>query len=120
MTASIILPWNMTMQITGRYNARRIVAQGYINPDYMLDIGLRKIFNQHWSLSLNARDLLNSRNRHTITENTSFYRDNRNSHGGRTFGFTLTYNFGNMKAKMPKRKPQEMPNSGYDDYGEEM
>ncbi|MBO7230006.1 MAG: TonB-dependent receptor [Bacteroidaceae bacterium] len=120
MTASIILPWNMTMQITGRYNARRIVAQGYINPDYMLDIGLRKIFNQHWSLSLNARDLLNSRHRHTITENTSFYRDSKSSHGGRTFGFTLTYNFGNMKAKMPKRKPQEMPSNGYDDYGEDM
>ena len=120
MTASVILPWNMTMQITGRYNARRIVAQGYREPDYMLDIGLRKIFNQHWSLSLNARDLLNSRHRHTITENTSFYRDSKSSHGGRTFGFTLTYNFGNMKAKMPKRKPQEMPSNGYDDYGEDM
>ncbi len=118
MTASVILPWSITMQITGRYNARRIVAQGYREPDYMLDIGLRKSFNQNWSLSLNARDLLDSRSRHSVTVNDSFFRDSKNSHGGRTFGFTLTYNFGNMKAKMPKRKPQEMPSSGYDDYGE--
>ena len=120
MTASVILPWSITMQVTGRYNARRIVAQGYREPDYMLDIGLRKMFNQSWSLSLNARDLLDSRSRHSVTINENFYRDSKNSHGGRTFGFTLTYNFGNMKAKMPKRKPQEMPSSGYEDYGGEM
>ena len=118
MTASIILPWSITMQVTGRYNARRIVAQGFREPDYMLDIGLRKTFNQNWSLSLNARDLLDSRSRHSVTINDNFYRDSKNSHGGRSFGFTLTYNFGNMKAKMPKRKPQEIPNSGYDEYGD--
>ncbi len=117
MTASVILPWSMTMQLTGRYNARRVVAQGHREPSYMLDIGLRKVFNKSWSLSINARDLLDSRSRHSITHNDSFYRDSRNSHGGRTFGFTLTYNFGNMKAKKPTRKPQEIPQSGYDDYG---
>ena len=115
MTASVILPWGITMQVTGRYNARRIVAQGYREPDYMLDIGLRKMFNQNWSLSMNARDLLDSRSRHSVTINDSFYRDSKNSHGGRTFGLTLTYNFGNMKAKMPKRKQQDTSNSGYDD-----
>ena len=120
MTASVILPWGITMQLTGRYNARRIVAQGYREPDYMLDIGLRKTFGKGWSLSVNARDLLDSRSRHSVTGNESFYRDSRNSHGGRTFGFTLTYSFGNMKAKMPKHKPQEMPQSGYDDYSGEM
>ena len=118
MTASVILPWSVTMQVTGRYNARRIVAQGFREPDYMLDIGLRKTFNQNWSLSLNARDLLDSRSRHSVTINDNFYRDSKNSHGGRSFGFTLTYNFGNMKAKMPKRKPQEIPNNGYDEYGD--
>lgn len=120
MTASVMLPWSITMQITGRYNARRIIAQGYREPDYMLDIGLRKTFNKNWSLSINARDLLDSRSRHSITINDNFHRDSKNSHGGRSFGFTLTYNFGNMKAKMPRQKPQEIPSSGYDDYGGEM
>ena len=118
MTANVMLPWSISLQATGRYDAKRIVAQGYREPSYSLDLGLRKMFDQHWSLSVNARDILDSRGRKTITENDSFYRYSENSHGGRTFGFTLTYSFGNMKAKRPDRKQmQEMPSSGYDDMG---
>ena len=115
MTASLMLPWGITMQATGRYNAKRIVAQGYREPSYTLDLGLRKSFNNNWSISISARDILDSRGWHTITENNSFYRDSKSTHGGRNIGFTLTYSFGNMKAKMPKRKQQEMPTNGYSD-----
>ena len=115
MTASVMLPWGITMQVTGRYNAKRIVAQGHREPSYALDLGLRKSFNRNWSLSINARDLLDSRGGHSITENMSFIRDSKNSRGGRTFGITLTYSFGNMQAKKPNRKQQEMPQNGYDD-----
>ena len=118
MTANIMLPWGISLQATGRYDAKRIVAQGYREPSYSLDLGLRKMFDQHWSISVNARDILDSRGRHTVTINDTFYRYSENSHGGRTFGFTLTYSFGNMKAKRPDRKQmQEMPSSGYDDMG---
>ena len=118
MTASIILPWSMTLQATGRYNARRIVAQGYRKPNYTIDLGLRKSFNQQWSVSLNARDLLNSRGWHTITEDNFFYRDAVNRHGGRRISLTVTYSFGNMKAKRPTRKQTQNQSSGYEDYGE--
>lgn len=117
MTASMMLPWGVTMQATGRYNAKRIVAQGHREPSYSVDLGLRKMFNSKWSLSVNVRDLLDSRGWNSVTNNKNFYRDSDSSRGGRTFSFTLTYNFGNMKAQPPKRKPQEIPNSGYDDYG---
>ena len=119
MTANIMLPWGISMQATGRYDAKRIVAQGYRKPSYTLDLGLRKMFDQHWSISVNARDILDSRGRKTITANDSFYRYSENSHGGRTFGFTLTYSFGNMKAKKPNRKQmQEMQTGGgYDEMG---
>ena len=115
MTASVILPWSVTMQLTGRYNAKRIVAQGHREPSYSLDLGLRKMFNKNWSISVNARDLLDSRGWHSVTKNDFFTRDSESSRGGRTFGITLTYSFGNMKAQMPKRKQQEMPSSGYED-----
>ena len=117
MTASMMLPWGVTMQATGRYNAKRIVAQGHREPNYSVDLGLRKMFNKNWSLSVNVRDLLDSRGWNSVTSNKFFYRDSESSHGGRRFSFTLTYNFGNMKAQAPKRKPQEMPNSGYDEMG---
>lgn len=115
MTASVMLPWSVTMQLTGRYNAKRIVAQGHREPSYSLDLGLRKMFNKNWSISVNARDLLDSRGWHSVTKNDFFTRDSESSRGGRTFGITLTYSFGNMKAQMPKRKQQEMPSSGYED-----
>ena len=120
MTANVMLPWGISLQATGRYDAKRIVAQGYREPSYSLDLGLRKMFDQHWSISVNARDILDSRGRKTITENENFYRYSENSHGGRTFGFTLTYSFGNMKAKRPDRKQmQEMQQNGggYDEMG---
>ncbi|MBR4065899.1 MAG: TonB-dependent receptor [Bacteroidaceae bacterium] len=115
MTASVMLPWGVTMQLTGRYNAKRIVAQGFREPNYAVDLGLRKMFNKNWSISVNARDLLDSRGWHSVTENSNFYRDSKSSRGGRTFGVTLTYSFGNMKANMQKRKKQEVPSSGYDE-----
>ena len=123
MTASLMLPWAITMQATGRYNAKRIVAQGYREPNYSLDLGLRKSFNQNWSLSLNARDLLDSRGWHNVTSDEFFRRDAKNSHGGRRFSATLTYSFGNMKAKRPTRKQEQnqqmnsMDDEGFGDDG---
>ena len=123
MTASTMLPWGITFQATGRYNAKRIVAQGYREPNYSIDLGLRKSFNQHWSLSVNVRDLLDSRGWHTVTSDKFFHRDSENRHGGRRFGFTLTYSFGNMKAKRPTRNPNQqqqmngMDEEGYDEGG---
>lgn len=117
MTASLILPWSITMQATGRYNAKRIVAQGYRKPNYSVDLGLRKSFNQNWSLSLNVRDLLDSRGWHTVTNDSYFHRDAENRHGGRRFSATLTYSFGNMKAKRPNRKQSENQNMNMDDEG---
>ena len=107
------------MQATGRYDARRIVAQGHRKASYSLDLGLRKAFDQHWSLSISARDILDSRRWHTITSAENFRRDAENWHGGRTVNATLTYSFGNMKAKKPTKKPSENMNN-YNGYGEEM
>ena len=59
-------------------------------------------------MSLSARDLFDSRRWHTITEYDNFRRDDENWNGGRTISATLTYSFGNMRAK----KPRKMDNSG--------
>lgn len=116
MTASLLLPWSITMQATGRYNAKRIVAQGHSEPNYSVDLGLRKSFNRNLSISLNVRDLLDSRGWHNITGDQNFRRDSENRSGGRRFSATLTYSFGNMKAKRPTRKQQEINTERYDDF----
>ncbi len=104
MIANIILPKSFSLQLTGGYNAKQVVAQGTQKANYMLDAGLRKSFmNKRFSLSINARDILDSRKQHTITYGTGFIQDSENWRGGRKIGFTLTYNFGNMRAKNNKQ-----------------
>lgn len=107
MIANLMLPYSISLQVTGNYNAKQVVAQGYRKPNYSLDAGLRKSFlDKKLSLSINARDLLDSRKRHTITSGAGFEQDDMNWRGGRRFGFTLTYSFGNMRAKKSKSERQ--------------
>ena len=110
MMANVGLPKSWSMQVTGMYNAKSVIAQGYRAPNYGLDAGLRKQFKDgKWSFSLNGRDLLNSRRFHSIKwVDGEFFQESSNFRGGRRLNATLTYSFGNMRAK----KPRKMDNNG--------
>ena len=109
MMGTVALPKAWSLQVTGMYNAKSVIAQGYRAPNYGLDAGIRKQFAQgKWSLSLNGRDLLNSRRFHSEKWGPDFYQDSSNFRGGRQITGALTYSFGNMRAK----KPRKMDNSG--------
>lgn len=108
MIANIILPYSFSLQLTGNYNARQVVAQGYRKANYALDAGLRKSFwNKKLSLSVNARDILNSRRWKTITQTGDTRMESENWRSGRMVGLTLTYSFGNLAPT--KRKPANRP-----------
>jgi outer membrane receptor protein involved in Fe transport len=108
MIANTKLPLGTTLQLTGNYNAKKVVAQGYRQANYTLDAGLRKnFFNKTISVSVNGRDLLNSRKWHTITSGEGFHQDSKNWRGSRRFGLTVTYNFGNMRAKQNKSRKND-------------
>ena len=110
MMASMGLPKAWSVQLTGMYNAKRVIAQGYRAPNYGLDAGIRKQFaDGKWSLSLNGRDLLNSRRFHSVKwVDGEFYQDSSNFRGGRRISATLTYSFGNMRAKKPRKMDEGM------------
>ena len=111
MIANVILPQSISLQVTGGYNARQVVAQGTQKSNYSLDAGLRKSFmNKKFSLSINARDILNSRIQHTLTSGTGFIQDAKSWRTGQQVGFTITYNFGNMRAKQNKQNKQSDEN----------
>lgn len=100
MTASLILPYDISVQATGRYEARQVITQGYRKPSYSVDFGARKnFFNKLITVAVNCRDLLNSRQWETFTSGDNFTRHQINKRGGRRFNFTVTWNFGNMKQK---------------------
>lgn len=111
--ASLILPYDISLQATGNYRSKRIVTQGYRKPNASLDLGLRKtFFNRAISLSVNWRDVFNTRRWKTYTGNDTFERYQENWRDPRV-NFVLTWNFGNMKAK---KKPQQMQNEMNDSF----
>lgn len=105
MIANLSLPWGVSLQGTGNYNSKQLMAQGHREPNYSVDLGLRKSFlSDKLTLSINAHDLLDSRKFRTVTAGDGFWQDSENWRGGRRVGFTLTYNFGNMNKKKDKSK----------------
>ena len=113
MTASLMLPYDISIQGTGRYNARQVITQGYRKANYSIDLGARKnFFNKLITLSVNCRDLLDSRKFETFTSGENFTRHQINRRGGRRVSMTVTWNFGNMKQKKRPSKNQNGDNGG--------
>ena len=122
MTASLMLPYDISIQTTGRYTARQVITQGYRKANYSIDFGARKnFFNKMFTLSVNCRDLLDSRRFETFTSGANFTRHQINRRGGRRVSMTLTWNFGNMKQKKRPNKSHNSENDMPMDYngGEE-
>ena len=122
MTASLMLPYDISIQSTGRYTARQVITQGYRKANYSIDFGARKnFFNKLFTLSVNCRDLLDSRRFETFTSGPNFTRHQINRRGGRRVSITLTWNFGNMKQKKRPNKKHNSENDMPMDYngGEE-
>lgn len=120
--ANMALPAAISLQVTGNYNARQVVAQGYRRPNYSLDAGLRRsFFDRKLSISVNARDVLASRKWKTVTSGIGFRQSSESWWGGRYVGFTLTYNFGNMSRNNGKGQRQQFDDGGTggDMYGGE-
>ena len=112
MTASVILPYDISLQASGRYNARQVITQGYRRSNLSADLGVRKnFFNKMFTLSVNCRDVLNSRKWETITSSDTFRRHQINRRGGRNMIVTLSWNFGNMTSK---KRPQRDEQNGDD------
>ena len=124
MQASLMLPYDMTFQATGNYRARQVITQGYRKANYSVDLGLRKNFlNKKLTLAINCRDLFDTRRWEMVTKGDGFRRHMMFHRKAPNINVTLTWNFGNMKAK---RNKNEQQGGGDDDggnnggYGNEM
>jgi len=108
LLASVILPYNISIQATGNYRSRSVITQGYRKANGSLDLGLRKTFlNKKFALALNWRDVFNSRRWENYTEGPTFWRHQR-GHRDPRINIQLTWNFGNMnQKKRPGRDDQQ-------------
>lgn len=106
--ANFLLTKTFSGQITAEYESSQLIAQGKENAKYTVDLGVRKTFlDRKLSLSMNVRDLLNSDKNKSTTSGSGFYQNSSSYFHGRMFGVTLSYNFGNMKAKQSEMKKKE-------------
>lgn len=113
MMANVKLPWQLAFQATGRYSSEHKEAQGTHQGGWSVDLGLRKTFG-NWSVSLNCRDLFDSRKFKNSTYGDNYVQNSERWRGGRQFRVTIKYSFGNMKAKKNRNNVDEpMDSSGY-------
>ena len=107
MLASVILPYNISVQATGNYRSRSVITQGHRKANGSLDLGLRKTFlNKTFALALNWRDVFNSRQFENYTEGPTFWRHQKNWRDPR-INLQLTWNFGNMTRKKSDRDRED-------------
>ena len=103
MQASVMLPYDITFQVTGDYRAKQVITQGYRKPNYSIDLGARKSFlNKKLMLSINCRDIFNTRKWRNVVETDDFFRSSEFFRKGRRVNITLTWNFGNTTNKRQK------------------
>lgn len=114
MMANVRIPWDLSLQLTGRYSSEHKTATGSHQGGWSVDAGLRKTFGD-WSISLNCRDIFDSRKFKETVNGNGYTQYSERWRGGRTFRITVKYSFGNMKAKRNKNHESSgMPSSGYD------
>ncbi len=116
LMANFLIPMGWSAQLTGMYRSADVVAQGKSKSQYTIDLGVRKSFlDRKLNLALSIRDLLNSRRWANTTWGDNFWQYSSHEPRGTMFSVSLTYNFGNMRAK--KQRPQS---GGMDMGGEGM
>ena len=101
LNANVKITDGLSAQLTGYYNAPRLVAQGTVGHEYALDLGLKlSLLKKSLNLSLSCRDLLDSRSRTVrTTYGDGFTQEKATTSVGRNYRLTVSYNFGNMKKK---------------------
>lgn len=118
MLANVKLPWQLSFQATGRYSSDHKEAQGSHQGGWSVDLGLRKTFGD-WSVSLNCRDLFDSRKWKSTTIGENYEQHSERWRNGRQIRLTIKYSFGNMKAKRNRMNESEpIDTSGYGGDGE--
>jgi outer membrane receptor protein involved in Fe transport len=109
LTNNFVLPYNITLQIKGDYRARQVMAQGTRNAMYGVDAGAKYDFkNKKSSLSLNVRDIFNTRNWSMTTTTNNSVVDFRRYMQGTMASLTYSYRFGKTSFSPKKgKKPDQ-------------
>jgi outer membrane receptor protein involved in Fe transport len=110
LTNNFTLPHRITLQVRGDYRAAEVMAQGRRNAQYSVDAGAKYDFkNKKSSLSLNVRDVFNTRRWSMTTETQGTIIDFQRYMQGTVANLTYSYRFGqtDFTRKTPKKSEQQ-------------
>ena len=116
LTNNFILPYNITLQVKGDYRSKEVMAQGKRNAMYVVDAGAKYDFkNKKSSLSLNVRDVFNTRNWSMITGAKNAITDFRRNMQGTVASLTFSYRFGKNDFTFKKNKKTDQQETRSDE-----
>jgi outer membrane receptor protein involved in Fe transport len=110
LTNNFVLPNKITLQIRADYRSPEVMAQGRRNAMYGVDGGAKYDFaNKKASLSLNVRDLFNTRKFSMTTQGTTSIVNFQRYMQGQMGNLTFSYRFGrsDFSSKKPKKNDQQ-------------
>lgn len=103
-SSNIILPWKIQWQTNAFYRGPRQNAQTETDPIASLDLAFSKdILNDNATISLNVRDVFNSRRRDQFTVTDNFISDSSFQWRERQITATLVYRFNQQKREQNRR-----------------
>lgn len=108
ITNNFILPYGVSLQIRGEYRSREVMAQGIRKSMYGVDGGAKYDFkNKKASLSLNIRDIFNTRKWQMQTNSGLSVRDFSRYMQGTMANLTFSYRFGKTDFGFKKTKKSD-------------
>ncbi|MDN3666871.1 TonB-dependent receptor domain-containing protein [Algibacter miyuki] len=111
-SSKIALPSSIDWQTNAFYKGASEDAQSINKGVFSLDLAFSKeILNDNATISLNARDIFNSRKRRTLTTTEFFQRENESQYRQRQINLSFRYRFNQQKMRNERRNN----NGGGDD-----
>ena len=108
LTNNFVLPYAITLQVKGDYRAAEIMAQGKRNAMFGMDAGAKYDFkDKKSSLSLNIRDVFNSRKWKMTTNGTTSIVDFSRRMQGTMANLTYSYRFGKTAFSLDKKAKKQ-------------
>lgn len=100
------LPWNLTLQVTGEYESKRIEPQGEDAPEYQIDLAVKKDFfeKKNFSVSLGLNDIFNWDRDLSYTRTTFSESERYRKRVSRELRLNVSWRFGKMDTNIFKRK----------------
>ncbi|MDR7129898.1 outer membrane receptor protein involved in Fe transport [Algoriphagus sp. 4150] len=115
LLANWLIPNWFSVQAQGNYRGPIVLPQGQIEPQYSLNMGIRKdLFNGKATISANVSDIFNTRNFRITTTNPRFDERRVFQRETRVGTLAFTYRFGGFKEKNGENNSRR---EGGDNFG---